>query len=114
MKIDITIDDREYHATFTADCAGLWGTYRGSRMNVTRMLERPRGELERRYAEVHGIDGVTHGRMPAPTDNDPDFPNPWAAQLLRDLDTYRWVCEECPRIALAIMVAEWEGDDDNK
>lgn len=104
MTVRITVEytDNDVTVNFRGDCAGLWGQYEGTRDASHAWLLAGRSAMERRYAEVHAIDGVTHGNMPLPDDDAHG-----AAELRRDLETYRWVCEECPLAALAAMCAEW-------
>ncbi len=97
MCVTIVITDDRYTADFAGDCAGVWGRYEGGRRFVNEWLRRPRSELEARWAAVHGIDGVTHGNIPASELDD------------SDRAMWRWIVEECPLIALAVMCAEWEG-----
>jgi hypothetical protein len=102
VKITLTYTDDDVAVEFAGDCAGLWGVYRGTRMDSNAWLLAGRSAMERRYAEVHAIDGVTHGNMSIPVDDEYG-----AAEVRRDMETYRWVCEECPLAALAAMCAEW-------
>ena len=102
VMITVVYTDDNVSASFAGDTAGLWGMYRGTRADSSAWLLAGRSAMERRYAEVHGIDGVTHGNIPMP-----DEDAHGAAELRRDLETYRWVCEECPLAALAAMCAEW-------
>lgn len=95
MRIDITITDREYSAHFVEGCLGVWGIYRGTREHVNDWLREPRNKLERRWAEVHGVDAAVDGKA---SWDDADH----------DEQMYRWIVEECPLIALAVMCAEWD------
>jgi hypothetical protein len=102
VKITLEYTDDNVSVTFAGDCAGLWGRYEATRMDSNAWLIAGRSAMERRYAEVHAIDGITHGNMSMPEPDDYGY-----ADVKRDMDTYRWVCEEMPLAALAAMCAEW-------
>jgi hypothetical protein len=103
MPYTVTLEytDDNVSVTFAGDCAGVWGGYTGTRMDSNAWLLAGRSAMERRWAEVHGIDAVTHGKQTFKQDD------PFVRELERDMETYRWICEECPLAALAAMCAEW-------
>lgn len=95
MRIDITYTDDTASARFVEGTAGVWGLYGGTREAVNGWLLAGRSRMEARWAEVAGVDLAVSGHVG------------W--NLVRDTNeaTYRWIVEECPLPALAIMCAEW-------
>lgn len=82
MRIDITITDDRYTADFSGECGGTWGRYTGSRETVNDWMRQPRSRLEARWSDV--------------CEGDVGFD-----------EHFRWIQEECPLIALAVMCSEW-------
>jgi hypothetical protein len=97
-RVTIEYTDDNVSVTFAGDCAGLWGRYTGTRMDSNAWLLAGRSAMERRWAEVHGVELAVAGQVP--WDNGSHY------DLLEEA-TYRWICEECPLAALAAMCAEW-------
>ena len=97
VNITVTYTDDNVAVEFAGDCAGIWGVYRGTRVDSNAWLLAGRSAMERRWAEVHGVDAAVADKVP------------WshADADVQDEQTWRWICEECPLAALAAMCAEW-------
>lgn len=90
-KITVTYTGDNVSAQFEGDCAGTWGLYTGSRSNANAWLLAGRQAMERRWLDV--VLGTDEAHLDGLLD--------------REYAQYRWLIEECPIAALAVMCAEW-------